>query len=75
MNICHQNVLHAQNLQKQALDKGVKPRSYIPGEKVQLNSKHIKTKRYWKLKAKFFGLFQVFHPFGKQEYQLELPAK
>ena len=40
-----------------------------------MNSKFIKTKRNRKFKAKFFGLFQVLHPVGKQAYKLELPKK
>ena len=39
MNICCQNFLHAQDLPKQAYDKGVKLRSYTSGEKVWFNSK------------------------------------
>ena len=58
---CRKNLQHAQELQKRAHDKGTKPRSYVPGEKVGLNSKYIKTKRNWKLKAKFFGFFRVLH--------------
>ncbi len=38
MEVCCQNLLHAQELQKRAHDKGVKSRSYAPGEKVWLNS-------------------------------------
>ena len=75
MIICRENLHHAQELQKRAHDKGVKPRSYAPGEKVWLNSKYIKTKRNRKLEAKFFGPFQVLHPIGKQAYKLELPKK
>ena len=54
---CQQNLLHAQELQKRAHDKGVKPRSYAPGKKVWLNSNYIKTKRNQKLGAKFFWTF------------------
>ncbi len=61
MEVCYQNLLHAQELQKKAHDKGVKSRSYAPGEKVWLNSKYIKMKRNKKLESKFFGLFQVLH--------------
>ena len=73
--IFHENLYHAQELQKQTHDKGIKPWSYAPGEKVWLNSGYIKTKRTRKLEAKFFGPFQVFHPVGKQKYKLELPKK
>ncbi len=75
MEVCCQNVLYAQELQKRAHDKGVKSRSYAPGEKVWLNSRYIKTKRNKKLESKFFGPFQVLHAVGKQAYKLELPAK
>ena len=75
MTVCRENLHHAQELQKRAHDKGVKPRSYAPGDKVWLNSKYIKTKRNWKLEAKFFGPFQVLHPVGKQAYKLELPKR
>ena len=75
MIICRENLHHAQKLQKQARDKGVKPRSYAFGEKVWLNSKYIKTKRNRKLEAKFFGPFRVLHPVGKQVYKLELSKK
>ena len=66
MIVCRENLHHAQELQKRAHDKGVKPRSYVPGDKVWLNSKYIKTKRNRKLEAKFFGPFRVLHPVGKQ---------
>ena len=57
IDICQQNLLHAQELQKRAYDKGIKPQSYAPGEKVWLNNKYIKTKQNQKLEAKFFGPF------------------
>ena len=75
MIVCRENLHHAQELQKRAHDKGVKPRSYASGEKVWLNSKYIKTKRNRKLEAKFFGPFWVLHPVGKQAYKLELFKK
>ena len=75
MIVCRENLHHAQELQKQAHNKGVKPRSYALGEKVWLNSKYIKIKRNQKLEAKFFGPFRVLHPVGKQAYKLELPKK
>ena len=75
MIVCRENLHHAQELQKRAHDKGVKPRSYAPGDKVWLNSKYIKTKRNRKLEAKFFGPFRVLHPVKKQAYKLELPRK
>ena len=67
-----ENLYHAQKIQKRAHNKGVKPRSYAPGKKVWLNSKFIRTKQNWKWEAKFFRLFQVLHPVGKQAYKLEL---
>ena len=42
MIVCYKNLYHAQELQKQTHDKGVKPWSYASGEKVWLNSKYIK---------------------------------
>ena len=75
MVICRKNFHHAQELQKQAHNKGVKPRSYAPGEKIWLNSKFIKTKQNRKLEVKFFRPFWVFHPVEKQAYKLELPKK
>ena len=69
------NLHHDQELQKRAHNKGVKPRSYAPSDKVWLNSKYIKTKQNRKLEAKFFGPFQVLHPVDRQAYKLELPKK
>ncbi len=57
MEVCYQNLLHTQELQKRAHDKEVKSCSYAPGAKVWLNSKYIKTKRNKKLESKFFGPF------------------
>ena len=65
MNVCYQNFLHTKDLQKQTHDKKVKSQSYVLSEKVWLNSKHIKTKRNRKLKAKFFGPFHIFYLVGK----------
>ena len=73
--VCWENLHHAQELQKRANDKDVKPKSYAPGDKIWLNSKYIKTKRSQKLEAKFFGPFWVLHPIGKQAYKLQLPRK
>ena len=75
MIVCQKNLHHAQELQKQAHNKGVKSWSYASGKKVWLNSKYIKTKRNRKLEAKFFGPFWVLHSVGKQAYKLELPKK
>ena len=75
MDICQQNLLYAQELQKRAHDKGVKPQNYAPGEKVWLNNKYIKIERNWKLEAKFFSSFQILYPVGKQAYKLDLPIK
>ena len=75
MEVCCQNLLYAQELQKRAHDKRVKSRSYAPDEKVWLNSKHIIIKKNKKLERKFFEPFRVFHAVGKQTYKLELPMK
>ncbi len=60
MEVCYQNLLHAQELQKRAHDKRIKSRSYAVGEKVWLNSKYIKTKRNMKLKSKFLDTSKFF---------------
>ncbi len=65
IEVCCQNLLHTQELQKRAYDKGVQSRSYAPGEKIWLNSKYIKMKRNKKLESKFFGPFRVLHAVGK----------
>ena len=57
MTVWRKNLYHAQELQKQAHDKDVKPRSYVPNDKIWLNSKYIKTKQNRKLEAKFFRPF------------------
>ena len=75
MAACQQNLYHAQELQKQAHDKGVKPQSYALGDKVWLSSKDLKTKRNCKLEAKFLGPFRVLHPISKHAYKLKLPKK
>ena len=75
MTVCQKNLYHIQELQKQAHNKSVKPKSYAHGNKVWLNSKYIKTKQNRKLEAKFFGPFGVLHPVGKQAYKLKLPKK
>ena len=75
MTVCHKNLLCAQDLQKQAHNKGVKPKSYVPSNKVWLKSKYIKIKQKRKLETTFLGLFQVLHIVEKQVYKLELPKK
>ena len=69
------NLHHAQELQKRVYDKNVKPRSYTPSDKVELNSKYIKTKQNRKLEAKFFEPFRVLHLAGREAYKLKLPRK
>ena len=54
IEVCYQNLLHAQELQKRAHNKAVKCYSYAPDKKIWLNSKYIKTKRNKKFKSKFF---------------------
>ena len=75
MTSCQENLRHAQEFQKQAHDKDVKPRSYASGDKVWLNSKYIKTKQNRKLESKFIGPFWVLHLVGNQAYKLKLPKK
>ena len=75
MIICRENLHHAQELQKRAYNKGVKPRSYAQGYKVWLNNKYIKTKHNQKLEAKFFEPFRVLHLVRNQAYKLELPKR
>ena len=75
MSMCRENLQLAQELQKRYYEKYAKPKSYISGEKVWLNSKYIKTKKNRKLEFKFFAPFQVLHPVGKQAYKLELPKR
>ena len=75
IEICCQNLLYIQKLQKKAYNKGVKSRSYTPSKKVWLNSKYVKIKKNKKLKNKFFGPFQVFYVVEKQAYKLELSIK
>ena len=75
MIVCRKNLYHAQEFQKWAHNKSVKPGNYVPGDKVWLNSKYIKTKQKRKLEAKFFELFQVLYLVGRQAYKLELPRK
>ena len=39
MIVCWKNLYHAQELQKRAHNKGVKPRNYASNDKVWLNNK------------------------------------
>ena len=73
--VCQENLQHAQELQKQAYNKRVKPQSYASGKKIWLNSKDIKTEYNRKLEAKFFRPFRMLPPIGKQVYKLELLKK
>ena len=75
MSMCRENLQHTQEFQKHYHDKHTKPKSYVPGDKVWLNSKYIKTKRNCKLEFKFFKPFWILHLVGKQGYKLELPKR
>lgn len=75
MIIYKKNLYHIKKLQKKAYNKAIKPKSYIPGNKVWLNNRYIKTKQNCKLEAKFFGIFQVFYLVKNQADKLKLPKK
>ena len=57
MVICQKNPFYAQELQKGANNKDVKPRNYVSSDKIWLNRKYIKTKQNRELKTKFFRPF------------------
>lgn len=57
MTVCHKNLQHAQNLQKQPNNNSTKSRSYFSDDKVWLNNKYIKIKQNQKHKIKYFKLF------------------
>lgn len=65
IEICCQNLLYLQELQKRVHDKRVKNCSYALGEKIWLNSQYIKTKRNRKLENKFFDPFSFLYLVGK----------
>ena len=75
VTICRENLHHTQELQKRAHNKDVKPKSYVPDDKVWLNNKYIKTKWNRKLEAKFFKPFRVLYSVEKQAYKLKLPKR
>ena len=75
ITVYRENLQHIQKLQKRYYNKHVRLKSYVPGEKVWLNSKYIKIKRNRKLEAKFFGIFRILYPIGKQAYKLKLLKK
>lgn len=52
-----QNLFYTLKLQNQICDKEVKPKSYILGKKVWLNSKYIRRTQNQKFKAQFFDYF------------------
>ena len=54
---CQQNLYHTQKLLKQAHDQNIKLQSYALDEKMRWNSKQLKLKQNFKLKAKFFEFF------------------
>ena len=55
-------------------DKKHTPQTFSIRDKVWLNGKNIKTVRpLKKLDYKYFGLFVVLKPIGKQAYRLDLP--
>ena len=44
MAVCQKNHHYAEELQKQVYNKNIKLKSYVPDNKVWLNSKYIKIK-------------------------------
>ena len=44
MFLCGENLQHTEELQKRYHDKHVKPKGYVPKDKIWLNSKYMKTK-------------------------------
>ena len=44
MTVCQENLYYTQKLLKQAYNKGVMSKNYIPDDKIWLNSKYIKIK-------------------------------
>ena len=60
ITVCRKNFHHAQEPQKQAHNKVVKPWSYASGDKVWLDSKYIKTKQNRKLEVSSLGLFEYY---------------
>ena len=57
MIVCRKNLYYAQEIQKRAYNKSVKPKTYTSGHKAWLDSKYIKIKQNQKLEAKFFRPF------------------
>lgn len=72
---CQYNFQQAQKLQKRYYDKNLKPRSYVPGNKIWLNSKNIKIKYKEKFKPKLWDLFQILYLTKNQAYKIELSKK
>lgn len=60
MILCWKKLYYAQKVRKRAYNKDRKPKSYAPSYKFWLNNKYIKTNRNYKLKAKFFDLFEYY---------------
>ena len=57
MTIWWHNLYQAPEFQKQAFDKGIKPKSYASENKIWLNIKYNKTKQNRKFEDKLFELF------------------
>ena len=74
IDICQQNLLHAQKLQKRAHDKSVKLQSYASERKfdwIANTSKQSKIKN----SRPFFGLSRIIYLVRKQAYKLDLHTK
>ena len=66
----------AQEAQAKYYNKKHTPYTFKAGDKVYLNGKNIKSIHpSKKLDYKYYGLFKIEKPIGKQVYQLKLPEK
>lgn len=75
IEICYQNLLHRQEMQKKTYNKALKNNSYTSSENIRLNKKYIKMKQNQKHENEFFSPFYILNIVRKQAHQLELLTK